>query len=326
MENKKDFSMKIRKFLANDKVGAILIVVVMCLFLIITTEHFLTGRNIMTLLKQSSFYMIVVMGVLCVFMGGGMDLSTGATMCMSAIMTAMLAREELNLPIIVIILAAIVVGLVIGFINGFLIGYLNLPAFIETLGMSILLGGATLVITEGYSVNGLSEAFCNMGIGKILDIPIPVIVAVVMCIIMWFVLKKTRYGRHLAATGGNEQAAIVSGINTKRVKMFSYMLCSVFASIGGMLLCARFQSGQLSIGAGYELNAISAAVIGGASMTGGAGSVIGCVFGTFVLTILTNGLDILHVNAYWQNVVQGIVIIFAVLLDVIRHKIKDSIK
>lgn len=325
MDKKNDMVVKIKRFLANDKVGAILIVVLMCVFLIIATDNFATGRNVLTLLKQSSFYLIVVMGVLCVFMGGGMDLSTGSTMGLSAILCAKCAQESVNAPLIVIWLVAIVVGVVVGGINGFLIGYLRLPAFIETLGMSTLLGGATLLITQGYSVNGLSDKFNAMGIGKIGKIPVPLIIAIIMCVIMWFVLKKMKYGRHLCATGGNEQAAIVSGINTRRVKMMSYILCSVFAAISGMILCARFQSGQLSIGAGYELDAISAAVIGGASMTGGAGSVIGVVFGTFVLTILSNGLDLMAVSAYWQDVVQGAVIILAILLDVARHKIKNSI-
>ncbi len=324
-KGKSDISVKIKKFLANDKTGAILIVAIMCVFLIIGTDNFATTRNIITLLRQSSFYLIVAMGVLCVFMGGGIDLSTGSTMCLSAILCATCAQETIDAPLFVIWLVAIAVGVVIGGINGFLIGYLKLPALIETLGMSTLLGGVTLLFTQGYSINNLSDRFNAIGIGKVGQIPVPVIIAVAMCVIMWFILKKTKYGRHLCATGGNEQAAIVSGINTKRVKMMSYILCSIFSSVSGMIICARFQSGQLSIGTGYELDAISAAVIGGASMTGGVGSVIGVTFGTFVLTILNNGLDLMAVNAYWQDAVQGIVIILAVMLDVARHNIKNSI-
>lgn len=322
LDQKESFGKKTLKILLSDKYGAMIIVILFAIILTIATKNFLTFGNITTLLRQSSFYIIVVLGILLVFMGGGIDLSVGGTMCLAGMGAAALAQNSVNIPLIVIIVVVIIIGAVIGALNGFLVGYLQMPAFIESLGMSILLGGLALVITRGKPINGLSTNFTKMGTGYLLKIPIPIWIAAFMCLIVWFILNKTKYGRHLTATGGNEQAAIVSGINVKKTRFFSYVLCGIFAAISGMVLCARFSSGQLSLGDGYNMNSIAAAVIGGASMLGGSGTVIGAIFGSLVLTVLTNGMDLLSINGYWQEFAQGLIIILAVLLDVARNKLK----
>lgn len=320
LKQEESFGKKALRILISDKYGAMIIVILFVIILALSTSNFLTFGNITTLLRQSSFYVMVVLGLLLVFMGGGIDLSVGGIMCLAGLGSAALAQN--NAPIILIVIVAIIIGAVIGAINGALIGFLGMPAFIESLGMSILLGGLALIITKGYPINGLSTTFCKMGTGYFLEIPIPIWIAALMCLIVWFVLNKTKYGRHLTATGGNEMAAVVSGINVKTTRFLSYVFCGILAAISGMVLCARFSSGQLSLGDGYNMNAIAAAVIGGASMLGGSGTVFGVIFGSLVLTILSNGMDLLSINGYWQEFAQGLIIILAVLLDVARNKLK----
>ena len=319
-KQKEGFGKKLLKILLSDKYGALIIVILFAIILTVSTSTFLTFGNITSLLRQSSFYIIVVLGVLLVFMGGGIDLSVGGIMCLAGLGSAALAKNEM--PLILIIIVAIAIGAFIGAVNGILIGYLGMPAFIESLGMSILLGGLALIITRGYPINGLSTKFTKMGTGYFLEIPIPIWIAALMIVFVWFILNKTKYGRHLTATGGNEQAAVVSGINVKKTRFFSYVLCGILSAISGMVLCARFSSGLLRQKTGYEMNAIAAAVIGGASMLGGAGTVFGCTCGALVLTVLTNGMDLLSINGYWQNFAQGLIIILAVLLDVARNRLK----
>ena len=191
LKQEESFGKKALRILISDKYGAMIIVILFVIILALSTSNFLTFGNITTLLRQSSFYVMVVLGLLLVFMGGGIDLSVGGIMCLAGLGSAALAQN--NAPIILIVIVAIIIGAVIGAINGALIGFLGMPAFIESLGMSILLGGLALIITKGYPINGLSTTFCKMGTGYFLEIPIPIWIAALMCLIVWFVLNKTKY-------------------------------------------------------------------------------------------------------------------------------------
>lgn len=323
-ESKRSFGRTMKSLFTSDKYGSLIIVIVMCIIMVCSTDKFLTTRNMMSLLRQASFYIMAAVGTLCVFMCGGIDLSVGGTMGVAGLVCAMLAKEGSNIPIALVILMGMTVGAVIGAVNGFLIGYLRFPAFIATLGMSIMLGGLKLIMTSGYPINGLRPEFTIMGTGYLLGIPIPIYIMLMVCVVAWLYLSKTKAGRHLCATGGNEQAALVSGINTKRTKMTAYIICNIFAALSGIVLCARFSTGQLSLGSGYELDAIAGAVIGGASMMGGYGTVLGVFFGTLVISIMRNGMDLLAINAYWQEFAQGVIIILAVLLDIVRQRMKKN--
>lgn len=318
METKRGLSKSfLKKFLTNDSAGAVLIWIIIAIILIIVTgDTFLTMRNFRNLSRYMSFYIMVGLGVLMVFMSGGMDMSLGATMGMAGIVTAYLSKT--GLPLVVVILAGIGVGLIIGGFNGYIIGYLRFPAFIATLGCQQLVRGLINVITKGYPINELGESFVVMGTGYFLSIPIPVWIAAFIALVTWYVLNKTVFGRRLAATGGNEQAAMVSGINTRKHRMMAYMYGGALAGIAGMVLTARMSVAQTSTGTGFELEAIAGAIIGGASAEGGKGSVLGTIFGIMVVYTLKNGMSLLQVNAYWQSAMQGAIVLLAVFLDIVR--------
>ena len=320
METKKNPAKSfLRMLLTNDSAGAVLIWLVIAVILIIVTgDTFLTTRNFTNLSRYMSFYIMVGLGVLMIFMSGGMDMSLGATMGMSGIVTAYLSKT--GLPLIVVILAGIAVGLLIGGFNGYIIGYLRFPAFIATLGCQQLVRGLINVITRGYPINELGESFVTMGTGYFLKIPIPVWITILIGLVTWYTLNKTVFGRRLAATGGNEQAAMVSGINTRKHRMMAYMYGGALAGIAGMVLTARMSVAQTSTGTGFELEAIAGAIIGGASAEGGKGTVMGTVFGIMVVYTLKNGMSLLSVNAYWQSAMQGAIVLLAVFLDIIRKR------
>lgn len=321
-EKKVNAGSVIKKILASDKYGALLIVVLMSIIMIFLSDSFLTKNNLMNLLRQASFYVMIACGMLIVFMSGEIDLSQGSIMCICGIVAAKMAHEGIN--VLVIIVAAVAVGAVVGALNGWLIGYVGMPAFIVTLGMQMAVKGIVLIITGGYPVNNLEESFNKLGTAYILGIPAPIYFMVGICLLTWFILSKTKLGRHIVATGGNVQAAIVSGINTKKQKLLAFVIDGTFCAIAGVVLCARFSSGQLALGAGYEMYSIAGCVIGGVSMAGGVGTVLGTFFGTLVMSIMRNGMDLVSVNAYWQQFAQGAIIILAVLLDVFRRKMRNS--
>ena len=218
------------------------------------------------------------------------------------------------------LLIAVAVGLAVGFVNGFLIAYCSLPAFIATLGTQTLLRGLALYIANGKPISGLSEKFTNVGGGSIGIVPIPVIILIILGLVTWYIMKYTRLGRHIYAIGGNAQAAVVSGVNAKRVKLFTYLYAGVMAAIAGVILTARVASGNAALGETYEMKAITGCVIGGVSLNGGIGSIYGMICGILVVGVLTNGMDLMNVSGYMQKVAEGIIMIIAVLLDVVRAK------
>ncbi len=213
----------------------------------------------------------------------------------------------------------IVIGAVFGLINGGLVAYCKMPPFIVTLGTQIIGRGAALLITNGRPVSPVDSKLEFLGGGSIGFLPMPIILMVICSLLTWYMLRYTKIGRHIYAIGGNEQAAKVSGINVKRVKLFVYVFASIMAAIAGLSLTGRVASGQPSLGDGYELFAIAGAVIGGTSLSGGAGTVYGVICGSLVIGVLNNGMDLLGLSGYWQQVAQGSIIILAVLLDIVRQ-------
>ncbi len=320
--NVKQLSKKyVLKFLTNDKVGALLILIVMFIILGTVNRTFFSARNLMNLLRYASPYIIVGSGVLAVMMSGGMDMSTGATMGLAGMVAAILNVS--GQPIAVCFLAAIAVGALVGMFNGFMVGYVGLQPFISSMGTKLIVSGTTTLICGGFPVNGLTESFTIFGTGKILGIYNPIWIAALICLITWYIINRTTFGRNMAACGGNRNAARVSGINVSRTKFISYIYCGCCAAVAGLVLTARIQSGQANTGSGYELNAIAGVVIGGASMAGGEGTVFGAICGCLVMATMVNGMDMINVNAFWQNIAQGIVIVIAVALDIFRKARRD---
>lgn len=310
----------IKKIITNETLGALLLWVLLCIIITAFNPVFLTPGNFLNLFRQGSFYIILSLGILVTMVSGVFDMSVGSVMGLAGIIAAMLAHNNVN--VVLIIVVVILVGAAAGALNGVLVAYFNITAFIATMGTQLIWRGATVLSTGGYPVNDLSEAFCWMGTSKILGIFTPIWIMLILALITWYIMSRTRLGRHIYASGGNPQAAIVSGINVKKIRMITYMYSGVLAAIAGMVMTARLSSGQVNTGTGLEMDAIAGAVIGGASMAGGVGSVVGAVCGTLVIATMKQGMTLVSLDQYWQKVAQGLVIILAVLLDIARRKLK----
>ena len=275
---------------------------------------FFTGDNILTLLRQASFNAIMAAGVSVVIITAGIDLSIGSVWALSSVVMAFVCVNK-GLAWTLSVLVGLAVGLACGIVNGWGVTLLRIPPFVATLGMMSIARGLAEVITGGFQISGLPDAFQWWGQGDIFGVPVPVIVAVGIIVLTWALLRFTRLGRYIYAVGGNEAAAHLSGVPVDRVKLFAYAYCGTLAALAGLLATARMGSVRPSDALGYELDAIAASVIGGISLMGGQGSVLGTAIGAALIGVLRNGMVLLDVSAFWQKVVIGIVIIIAVALD-----------
>jgi len=221
----------------------------------------------------------------------------------------------LQLPVLLSFGAGIAVGALCGLINGALIAGFRIPPFIATLGMMTAARGVALIYSNGRPISGLTDEFNYIGQGSVLGIPIPIIVLAVVAIAAHLMLHNTRFGRHVYALGGNEQAARVSGLNLTRIKILIYVFAGALAGLGGLVLSARIGSGQPTLGQGAELDAIAAAVIGGTSFAGGIGTIWGTLVGALIIGVINNGLDLLNVSPFSQQVVKGVIIVIAIIID-----------
>lgn len=303
-----------------EKAGVLIILLLMMLILTLMTDKFLTYRNLINTVRQVTFWAMIGLGAMVCLVGGDFDLSAGSVVALTSVLSAMSIQESLRNSIILPFLIAIAVGIVVGIVNGILIAYIGMPAFIATLGTQLSLRGLALYISNGRPISNLDPKFNNLGAGSIGFIPIPVLILIIMVLITWYIMKYTRLGRHVYAMGGNPQAAIVSGVNVKKLKVFTYVFAGVTASIAGMILTARVASGNAASGEGFEMKAITGCVIGGVSLDGGIGSVYGVICGILVIGVLNNGMDLMNVSGYMQQIAQGLIIIVAVVIDVLRAK------
>lgn len=296
----------------------------MCLAMTALSGNFATADNMFNVLRQTSVNLCVSVGMTLVILTGGIDLSVGSVLALSGAVAAGVARQGFGIDsadIYVSItfwgccLAALSVGAVMGGLNGMLVTRFNMPPFVATLGVMTIARGLTMLYTGGFPITGLGGGFELVGTGWFLGIPMPVWVAVAIIAIATFCMNKTSTGRYIYAIGGNERAALLSGIRVNRVKLLVYVLAGVLSAVAGILVTARLDSAQPNAGMGYELDAIAAVVIGGASLSGGRGSVPGTVVGALIIGVLNNGLVLLDVSPFWQQVVKGIVILLAVIMD-----------
>lgn len=290
-------------------------------FLSLTSPSFLTTQNILNILRQTSLNGIIAIGMTFVIITGGIDLSVGSIVALSAVAATSFAHPD-TYPVIVPIVVGVVMGLVVGLLNGVLIARGSITPFVVTLGMMTIARGFGLVISSGRPVINLSDEYNAIGGGYFFGIPIPVYLFLCVVLIGLFLLTFSKFGRHVYAVGGNEQAAKFSGLNTGLIKVTVYGLSGLFAGFAGVVLSSRVMTGSPVAGVGYELDAIAAVVIGGTSLSGGAGSVLGTVIGALIIGIMNNGLDLLNVSSYYQQIVKGAIIIAAVLLDQKTKKVK----
>lgn len=299
------------------KYGIWMILIGMMILMTCLSENFLSTKNILNLVRQVSFISIIGFGSAFILICGGLDLSPGAVVAVTSVVSASFGRGEH--PTVLAILIGLCVGLAAGTINGIFVTKLKVPPFIATLGMMTSAKGIAMLYTDGNSVNGLTDSYRIWGAGKLLGIPIPIIIMLVLAVIMYILLEHTPYGRHVVAVGDNEQAAKISGIKTERIMLSVYIIGGVLASVASILMSGRIASGQPLLGEGYEMDAISAAVVGGVSLKGGVGSIWGVVCGALIIGIINNGMNLLGVSSYWQQVVKGIIIVLAIVLDQLKH-------
>ena len=314
------------------KYAIVLIFIAMFVTMTFLTDAFLQPRNLVNVVRQISVVGLIAIGVTMVIITTGIDLSSGSVLALAAVFAASLAQQPdwhdakypgLVVPVIVPIVAALAIGLLCGAINGGLIARFKIPPFIATLGMMTIARGFALIYSNR-PVSGLTDTYNFIGQGEILKvipispplgIPIPVIILAVVAIGAHVMLNNTRFGRHIYAIGGNEQAALISGLNVGRIKIGVYTIAGVLSGLAGLVLSSRIGSGQAGLAVGYELDAIASAVIGGTSLSGGVGTIWGTMIGALIIGVLNNGLDLLNVSAYWQTIVKGSIIVAAVIID-----------
>jgi len=295
--------------------GIYIAFILIFIVLAIANPTFISGRNIINILKQGSINSVVAIGAAFVLISGGLDLSIGSVVAFAGVSSAIFGLPG-EYPLIVPILIAIGAGAVCGLFNGVIVALGHVPAFIATLGTMTAVRGLALIVTDAKPVFGLSEEYIFLGSGKIFDIPVLIIVMAVVLILALIVLEKTRFGRRIYAIGGNENAAYVSGVNIVNIKVLVYVLAGALSGFAGLLFAGRIQSGTPVMAEGLELDAIAAAVIGGVSTTGGIGKAYGAVIGALLLGMVKNGLDLIGVSTYIQQVVMGSIIILSVYFDV----------
>ncbi len=293
--------------------GLVIALVIICAGLTFMSDSFLSVNNLLNVLRQISINGLLAIGVTFVILAGGIDLSVGSILAFSGVVSASLAAG--GQPPYVAVIAGIVVGALLGAMNGFVISKAKVSPFIVTLGMMSVARGLTLVYSDGRPIPGLSAGFKFIGGGKILGIPVPVIILLAMLAIFYVILYKTNVGRHIYAVGGNENASRLSGLNINRIKIIVYSISGLMAGLAGVVLTSRVTSGLPQAGLSYELDAIAAVVIGGTSLAGGRGSLFGTFLGVLLIGVINNGLDLMNVSSYYQLIVKGSLIVLAVMLD-----------
>jgi ribose/xylose/arabinose/galactoside ABC-type transport system permease subunit len=287
----------------------------LCVLLWALTPHFLTVSNLLNVLEQTSINAVIAAGMTFVIISGGIDLSVGSLVAVAGVVLA--AALHAGVPILVALAASLAVGFGFGVLNGLAITWGRLPPFIATLGMMSIARGCALLFTEGRPVSGFDLSFRSIATARLAGIPAPVFVTIAVYLMAHFVLSETRFGRYVYSMGGNEEATRLSGVNVRLHKTIVYGVSGLASAVAAVLLTARLNSAQPIAGIMYELDAIAATVIGGTSLMGGEGGLGGTIIGALIMGVLRNGLNLLGVSSFVQQIVIGLVIVFAVLIDTV---------
>jgi ribose transport system permease protein len=301
------------------EINVLLALLVVGTLISFVSPYFLTTNNLMGVARAFSLTAIMSIGMVMVIITGGIDLSVGSVMGLSSLVTALMFAA--GLPSGVAIAAGLGIGLVFGLANGILVTVVGLPPFIATLGTLSIGRGLMYMVTHGVPVTpDTPESFSTLGQGYVGVVPVPVVIMVVLTIVFSIVMNKTRFGRHVYATGGNEAAARLSGVKNNRIKLTVYMLSGLISALAGIIAFSRYLSAEPASGFGAELDVIAAAAIGGASLAGGVGSVAGAVIGAALTGIIANGVVLMNIDTYAQQAITGAVILIAVSIDVVRSR------
>lgn len=300
------------KFNVRDA-GTLLGLLIIFVLFSILSPVFLTGPNLINIFQQSSINVAIALGMTLVIISGGIDLSVGPTAALSAVIAASIMVA--GYPVSIAVLAALGVGMLCGLFNGALIAYAGLQPFIVTLGGLSLYRALALIYTGGNPIFGIPSQFRSLTNGDLMGIPNPVIIVLIIAFLMWIILNKTPLGEYILAVGGNEEAARIAGVPVTKTKVSTYVISGALASIAALILVGRLGAAEPIIGNLWELDAIAAAAIGGASLMGGKGSIVGTLMGAIILGALRNGLTLMNVQAFYQLLATGIIIIVAMLID-----------
>ncbi|MHC1773437.1 MAG: ABC transporter permease [Flexilinea sp.] len=304
-----------------NKYGMLLVFVLLCIVMSFSHKTFMTMGNWQNLVRQISVNGILAMGMTFVILTGGIDLSVGSMIAVSGVVAAKFLTDYPDTSMFVALLFALGICCCFGACYGSIIAQFGLPPFVVTLSIMQIARGFALVYSDGKPIIIYDDAVRSLGQGKLFGVlPVPVIIFLCVFLISLFLLKSTKFGRYVVAIGGNKQAARASGVNVKLYTTLVYILNSLFVAIAGIILAARTQSGQPAVGTGYECDAIAAVVIGGTSLNGGVGSVVGTLIGALIIGVINNGLNLLGVSSYYQMIAKGLIILIAVLLDVYTKK------
>lgn len=316
------------KLLEVREVGAILPLIIAVLLFSIKSDRFLSAENMINVLRIASFTMICAIGETYLLIAGSWDISISAVYSLGGV-AAGLAMTTYGLPIWLSVIIALAIGALIGALNGFLVQKLNMAAFVATVGTQFMAKGLVQGITRGTPVYPLPDEFLVVGQTDMnlfgLKVPWVVVIAVVLAVVASLILKYTTYGRKLYAAGGNGEAARLAGIPTAKLRFGAFILTGVLAALTGVLMASRLGSAQATVGNGFEMIVIAGAVIGGISMDGGAGSIFGMALGAFFMAMITNGMTLIKISAYWQTLVTGALLIFACSLEYVRNRLKSSL-
>jgi ribose transport system permease protein len=301
-----------------DRVGILIVLAVLVVFMVAAAPNFASLDNLLNIARAISINAILAAGMTFVILTGGIDLSVGSIVAVSGVVSVLTGIADA--PAGLAIAVGILVGALCGLINGAVVAYLSLAAFIVTLGTMTFLRGLAYTMTDGQPIVSNTLNFRAIGNGYLAGVPAPVIVMVIVYVLAWYLLERTRYGRHVYAVGGNPEAARLSGINVKRVLTSVYMAAGACAGLAGVIFSARVVSAQPTAGTGYELDAIAAVVLGGTSLAGGRGRITGTLIGSVILGVLSTGLILMNVQFFTQLLIKGVVIILAVLIDGLKRR------
>jgi len=303
------------------KYGIFIIFVILCVVAAIASPVFLSLSNILNVARQLVVVTVLACGMTMLIIAGMIDLSSGSVIALTGCVTAMVVVSTKSITLA--IAAGIAVGALSGLVSGFIITRYNIPPFITTLGVMTAARGLALSITNGKPVINIGP-ITQIGTGYVGPIPVPILILILILFCSWLILNRTRFGRHLFAIGGNEEAARASGINIKLTKIVAFIISGVLTGLAGIILMARVNSGQPAAASGYEFDAITAAVVGGTSFTGGLGGIGGTLIGSMIVGVLNNIMNLINISSYNQQILKGVIIVFAVILDVKTKSIKTK--
>ncbi len=311
-----------RRALSSNLLGLVVVLILMCVVFTILKPGFLTGKNLLNILTAASLSGLIAIGESYLIIAGQIDLSPGAIAAFAGVFSALLAQR--GMPILLIILITVAVGALFGAVSAFQVNALKIQPFIATLAVMSIARGLAYIICAGKPVFISHNTYIKIGITRILGIPLPVIILVVMFLVWGVALSKTRFGRNVYAVGGNPAAARLAGINADAVKRGLFILSSCLASLGGIILASRMNTGQPGAASDVDFDAITASVLGGIAMTGGTGSLSGTFLGVLILQGFNNGLLLLNVSTFWQDVARGLLMMFALTFDFYRKQRREG--